>query len=49
MKRANYLDFLGALWTSSRWRRQLGARGGVIYSMDDTASHYSAMAFKGIG
>ena len=22
-------------------------RGGVIYSMDDTASHYSAMAFKG--
>jgi len=22
-------------------------RGGVIYSMDDTASHYTAMAFKG--
>ena len=22
-------------------------RGGVIYSMDDRASHYSAMAFKG--
>ena len=40
--------FLGALWSqcalaAADWV----LRGGVIYSMDDTASHYSAMAFKG--
>ena len=40
--------FLGALWSpfvlaDADWV----LRGGVIYSMDDTASHYSAMAFKG--
>ena len=39
--------FLGALWSQfaladADWV----LRGGVIYSMDDTASHYSAMAFK---
>ena len=40
--------FLSALWgqlalAEADWV----LRGGVIYSMDDTASHYSAMAFKG--
>ena len=40
--------FLGALWTQfALAEADWVLRGGVIYSMDDTASHYSAMAFKG--
>ena len=44
----SFFVFLSALWSQfvladADWV----LRGGVIYSMDDTASHYSAMAVKG--
>ncbi|MGB1916980.1 MAG: amidohydrolase, partial [Luminiphilus sp.] len=40
--------FLCALWSQfALAEADWVLRGGVIYSMDDTASHYSAMAFEG--
>ena len=40
--------FLGAIWSHfALAEADWVLRGGVIYSMDDTASHYSAMAFTG--
>ena len=47
-RRQSVWMFLGALWSQlALAEADWVLRGGVIYSMDDTASHYSAMAFKG--
>ena len=49
MKTSNWVAVIFAAFCGNTLAAQADwvLRGGVIYSMDDTASHYSAMAFTG--